>query len=110
MVSVDVPEDFPRDATPAVVSGSQPKVCAWLSKGRYLTGHANDERRERWLLCEDLASQLVRVAQKDALAHPEQSRPQTLERIQASVRRKGWVSPEELAWLVPRLQQLLDWY
>jgi hypothetical protein len=108
-MSVDVPEDFPRDTTPAVVSGAQPKVCAWLSKGRYLTGQTDDERRERWLLCEDLARQLIRVAQKDALAHPDQSRPQTLERVRASVRRKGWVSTDELPWLIERLQQLLRW-
>ena len=104
-----VPEEFPHESTPAVVPGAQPKVCARLSHGVYVTGQTDDERRERWLLCEDLAKQLVPVARKDALSHPQHSTHRTLERVRVSVARKAWVSPEELAWLMWRLQALLGW-
>ena len=107
METNDVPEGFPRESMPAVVPGAQPKVCARLSHGVYVAGQTDDERRERWLLCEDLANQLVSVAQKDALQYPNHTEPQTLERVRKSVPRKAWVSPGELTWLIRRLQALL---
>ncbi|SDJ27231.1 hypothetical protein SAMN04487926_14046 [Paraburkholderia steynii] len=109
MTDSHVPEGFPRDNAPPVVSGAQPKVCARLSNGAYVVGQSDDERLERWLICEDLARQLVAVAEKDALAHPDQTSSQTLGRVRASVAHKEWVSPDELAWLIGRLQQLLGW-
>ncbi|EUC18711.1 UNVERIFIED_ORG: hypothetical protein BDU10_5343 [Burkholderia sp. CF145] len=109
MTNLNVPEWFPRDDAPPVVSGTQPKVCARLSNGAYVVGQSDEEWLERWLICEDLARQLVAVAEKDALAHPEQSSSQTLGRVRASVARKAWVSPDELTWLTERLQQLLSW-
>lgn len=105
----DVPAEFPRDPTPAVVPGAQPKVCARLSHGVYVAGQTGDERRERWLVCEDLAKQLVPVARKDALSHANHSPHQTLERVRVSVAHKVWVSSDELAWLMLRLQALLGW-
>ena len=63
-----MPEGFPRESTPAVVPGAQPKVCARLSRGGYVVGQSDDECRERWLLCEDHAKQLVPVTRKDALS------------------------------------------
>ena len=107
METNDVPEAFPRGSTPAVVSGAQPKVCARLSNGVYVAGQTDDERRERWLLCEDLANQLVSVARKDAQQHPNHTEPETLEFVRKSVARKAWVSPDELTWLMRRLQALL---
>jgi hypothetical protein len=80
-----------------------------VSHGVYVAGQTDDERRERWLLCEDLAEQLVPVAQKDAVSHPHHSLHQTLERVRVSVARKAWVSPDELTWLMGRLQVLLGW-
>ncbi|MPW23261.1 conserved hypothetical protein [Paraburkholderia piptadeniae] len=109
MTDADVPAAFPRETAPPVVSGAQPKVCARLSNGVYVNGQSDDEREERWLLCEDLANQLVRVARNEALAHPAQSPTQTLERVRVSVARKGWVSPDELEWLIRRLNELLGW-
>jgi hypothetical protein len=47
----DVPEEFPR-STPAVVLGAQPKVYARLPNSVYVAEQADDERRERWLVCE----------------------------------------------------------
>ncbi|WP_246529907.1 MULTISPECIES: hypothetical protein [Paraburkholderia] len=94
---------------PAVVPGGQPKICVALTGGRYVAGQTREERHERWLICEDLADQLVPVARKDAAKHPEYPPEQTLERARVAVARKGWVSPDELAWLMRRLRTLLGW-
>lgn len=104
-----VPDDFPRDATPGVVAGAQPKVCVVMSEGKYVAAQTAIEREERWCICEDLAHQLVPKAVKDATAHPEHDQDVTLERVSAAVARKGWVSEDELAWLISRLRALLNW-
>ncbi len=54
-----VPDDFPRDRMPAVVPGVQTKVGVALSRGRYVVGQTEEERAERYDICEDLAHQLV---------------------------------------------------
>lgn len=105
----NVPDDFPRDEPPGIVSGAQPKVCAVLSESRYIAGQTAMEREERWSICEDLAHQLVPKALKDAAVHPEQSQEVTLERVRAAVAHKGWVSADELLWLIVRLRALLNW-
>lgn len=104
----DVPEDFPRVVIPAVVTGAQPKVCVREIDGRYVTGQTDEERIERWDICEDLAQQLLPVAQKDAAGHPGHAAEETLRRVRISVERKGWVSEAELDWLIRRLGVLLQ--
>ncbi|CAG9217761.1 conserved hypothetical protein [Paraburkholderia tropica] len=105
----DVPLDFPRRTTHGVVAGIQPKVCAVLSKGRYVAEQTDREREERWEICEDLAHQLVPKAQEDAAAHPNHDANTTLVRVRDAVARKSWVSSDELNWLMARLRALLEW-
>ncbi|WP_434113367.1 hypothetical protein [Paraburkholderia caffeinilytica] len=105
----DVPEGFPRDKMPAVVSGMQPKLGVVLHGGCYVVGQTDEERYERWLICEDLVNQLAPVARKDAASHPQHSPDQTLERARVAVERKGWISPDEQAWLAQRLRTVLRW-
>jgi len=109
METDEVPEEFPRDTMPAVMPGMQPKIGAVLHDGIYIAGQTPEERHERWLICEDLAGQLVPVAEKDAASHPKQSPEHTLERVRVSMARKAWVSPNELAWMMHRLRMLLGW-
>ncbi len=108
-VFFDIPDGFPRDLTPAVVPGNQPKLGLVLSDGVYVVGQTDREQYERWLICEDLAKQLISVAREDRASHPLHSPGQTLERVRESVGRKGWVSPDELAWLTQRLKTVLGW-
>lgn len=103
----DVPVDFPRIAIPAVVTGVQPKIGVREIDGRYVAGQTEEERYERWDVCEDLARQLLRVALKDEAEHPGQSRETTLKRVRISVLQKGWCSEDELDWLIGRLATLL---
>lgn len=105
----NVSDDFPRDESPGIVPGAQPKVCAVMFEGKYVAGQTAIEREERWSICEDLAHQLVPKALKEASAHPEQSQHVILERVRAAVASKGWVSDDELRWLIVRLRALLDW-
>ncbi|MCA3186915.1 MULTISPECIES: hypothetical protein [unclassified Cupriavidus] len=105
----DVPEDFPRRAIPAVVSGVQSKIGVVLSGGKYYAGETPEARCERWDICEDLARQLVPVAQKDGAKHPEHSVEQTLGRMRVSVSQKGWISEAELDWVLKRILTLLEW-
>ncbi|MFM0367065.1 hypothetical protein [Paraburkholderia sediminicola] len=102
-----VPESFPSDAILAVVSGHQPKLCVVPSNGAYISGPSEQERYERWLICDDPAKQLIRVAHDEEAMRPEQMRDQILRRVRASVARKDWVSPGKLARLMQRPQTLL---
>ncbi|GAB7545555.1 hypothetical protein [Cupriavidus sp. 8B] len=104
----DVPADFPRIKIPAVVTGAQPKICVREIDGRYVAGQSEEERFERWDICEDLAQQLLPVAKKDEAKRPEHSREKTLRRVRISVSHEGWCSEEELDWLIGRLGALLQ--
>jgi hypothetical protein len=106
---LEVSDDFPRDDAISVVSGAQPKLCVRESGDKYFAGQTVAEREERWSICEDLAHQLIGKARKDAASHPEHSADITLERVRAAVARKGWVSSNELTWLIARLRSLLRW-
>ncbi|MGT2476652.1 hypothetical protein [Paraburkholderia terrae] len=108
MEANDVPDDFPLGIS-AVVPGAQPKLCVVCRAGRYVADQGHTGRRERWLMCEDLARQLVNVATRDAHERPGASHQQVLQRIQLAVERKNWVSAAELNWLIRRMRDLLDW-
>ncbi|MDN7407976.1 hypothetical protein QZM42_05380 [Burkholderia vietnamiensis] len=105
----DVPDDFPRDVTPASLSGAQMKLAGRLIDGRFVVGQTPEERAERWDLCEDLAQQLVPKAQADAAKYPNNAHAVTLQRIRNAMARKGWVTVVEMDWLIERLRVLLEW-
>ncbi|MDR5750363.1 MULTISPECIES: hypothetical protein [unclassified Caballeronia] len=105
---VTVPDDFPHERVPAAVPGVQTKVGAvLLSRGRYAL-QSDEQRAERWDICEDLVHQLLAKARADAAKHPAQMPAETLERVRKAVAGKGWCSPEELQWLIQRLRALLE--
>ncbi|WP_239482735.1 hypothetical protein [Paraburkholderia sp. C35] len=104
-----VPEDFPRNVTPASLAGAHPKLAGRLIDGKFVVGLTEEERFERWDICEDLAQQLVGVAQKDASKYPERSREMTLECIRRGISGKQWTSVVETDWLMGRLRSLLEW-
>ncbi len=105
----NVPDEFPRDVWPASVPGKQPKLVGRLINGKVVVGQTDDERFERWQVCEDLAQQLVAKARKDAATYPQHSFEVTLHRIRRAIDGKGWVSVVEADWLVERLRALLSW-
>ncbi|WP_035883338.1 hypothetical protein [Cupriavidus metallidurans] len=104
----EVPEEFPRTTISAVVTGVRPKIGVREIDGRYVAGQTEEERYERWDICEDLARQLLPVARRDETEHPGQQREKTLRRVRISVSQKGWCSESELDWLIGRLAALLQ--
>jgi hypothetical protein len=104
-----VPDDFPRDVTPASLAGSTPKLAGRWIDGRLVVGLTAEERYIRWDMCEDLAQQLVAKTLKDAAKFPQNSHDVTLRRMRRAIEPKGWVSVVEADWLMARLRILLDW-
>lgn len=104
-----VPEDFPHDTAPASLAGTQPKLAGRMIDGKFVVGLTAEERFERWMVCEDLAQNLVTIAHNDAAKYPEHSREVTLQRVRRGVEGKRWVSVVEAEWLVVRLRTLLGW-
>lgn len=109
MTDTSVPDDFPHRFGGGVVSGAHPRVCCVRVDRTYVSGETSSERGERWALCDDLAQQLVSVARSDAADHPGKTTEEVLARVGVAVERKNWVSAQELAWLIRRLQTLLGW-
>lgn len=108
-MTLRVPDDFPRDVTPASLAGRQMKLAGRLIDGKFVVGLTAEERYERWEVCEDLAQQLVAVAHKDAAKFPQHSLEVTLRRVRRGIEGKGWLSVVEADWLMARLRILLGW-
>ncbi|WP_408440247.1 DUF2442 domain-containing protein [Paraburkholderia caffeinilytica] len=104
-----VPDGFPWDPTPALLSGTQPKLAGRWIDGRLIVGLTAEERWVRWDMCEDLAQQLIRKTLEDAAKHPQHSRDVTLNRMRRAIERKGWTARVETDWLMQRLRVLLAW-
>lgn len=106
-----VPEDFPREPTPGVVSGAQPKVLVREMDGQYRSGLTDEELWTRYDGCEDLAGQLAQYA-SGKMSASGLSLDNALERVEKGLRAKvttgRWdFSPGEMAWLIKRTRELL---
>ncbi|MDR6472145.1 hypothetical protein J2777_005886 [Paraburkholderia graminis] len=104
-----IPVDFPQNPTPALLSGTQPKLARRMIDGRFVGGLTAEERWVRWDICEDLAQQLVAKTLKDAAKYPKNSREVTLRRMRHAIERKNWTARVETDWLMERLRALLGW-
>jgi hypothetical protein len=104
-----VPDDFPWDPTPALLSGAQPKLAGRWIDGRFIVGLTAEERYVRWDMCEDLARQLVSKTLKDAAKFATHSHDVTLMRMRRAIEGKQWTEGVETDWLMERLRVLLGW-
>ena len=101
-----VPNDFPHRHLPAVVPGTQPKLCVRnLPDGTYDSGETGEERYERWQTCEALLCHLRAIVATSASgdAAPNFTPTATLERVRAAVPYQMWLTPDELDWVEHRL-------
>ena len=100
-----VPKDFPHRHFPAVLPGTQPKLCVRkLVDGTYDTGETGEERYERWQICEALLCHLrVIVATTESGDAPNFTSSAMLERVRAAVPHEMWLTPDELDWVEHRL-------
>ncbi|MDH6149544.1 MULTISPECIES: DUF2442 domain-containing protein [Paraburkholderia] len=104
-----VPIDFPSNPTPALLSGTQPKLAGRIIDGRFVVGLTAEERWVRWDMCEDLAQQLVPKTLQDAAKFPQNSHDVTLRRMRRAIVGKNWTGGAETDWLMQRLRVLLGW-
>lgn len=104
-----VPNDFPRGEILGWVAGTSPKLILRRVDGRYVSRDTDEERRERFVACEELAFDLVKVVTTDQMQHPTFTRDQALERVRSAILDKRWVSEAEADWTVRRLREHLEW-
>ncbi|MGO4306146.1 hypothetical protein [Cupriavidus sp. RAF12] len=107
-----IPDDFPREQGPGVVSGAQPKLAVRLIDGQYYAGLTEDELWERYDICEDLAQQLAGYAARKMTEHGWLL-DDVLSRVEKSVTKKvstrSWeFSPAEITWTMKRTRELLS--
>lgn len=109
-----VPADFPRDAALASLPGAQPKLAVRLVNGQYITGLTEDEWRERYDGCEDLAKQFAKYCTRKVGENPALTQELCLERARKGfalkVQRGEWdFSGAEQDWVMKRARQILGW-
>jgi len=106
-----VPDDFPREPMPGLVSGAQPKLLVREVAGRYHSGLTDEELWTRYDACENLAGQLAEYASRkisasglsldDAMGRVERG-------LKAKVGAGQWdFFRSEMAWMMKRTRELL---
>jgi hypothetical protein len=107
-----VPKDFPREPSPGLVSGTQPKLLVRERNGRYYSGITDEELWTRYHACEDLAGQLADYASRK-MSGPGMSLDDALARVEKGLNAKvgagQWeFSRAEIAWTLKRTRILLS--
>nr|WP_147299354.1 hypothetical protein [Cupriavidus taiwanensis] len=100
-----IPKDFPHRYIPAVLPGTQPKLCVReRSDGTYGSRETAEERYERRQTCEALLWHIRTVVAESALGDSPNFKPlEILERARAAVPYRVWLTPDELDWVEHRL-------
>jgi hypothetical protein len=109
-----VPEDFPHGDGIGSVAGAQPKFAARLIEGRYVVGETEEERLERYLICDDLAAQLSDYCRRKGSENPGWTKEFILQRtdqgVTSHIRSGRWdISIPEKGWVMQRCKELLGW-
>ncbi|KXU90165.1 hypothetical protein CI15_06410 [Paraburkholderia monticola] len=107
-----VPEDFPRESSPGLVSGRQPKLLVRETNGRYYAGITDEELWIRYDACEDLAGQLADYGLRK-MSGSGLSFDAALGRVEKGLRARvasgQWdFSRDEVAWMMKRAGELLS--
>ena len=112
MTTESIPGDFPCGGATASLSGVHPKLSVRRddTTGLYVTGPNNVELRERYDICADLVDQLVakcrRNRQTKYVAMSEQA---ILSGLFDKLRKSGWGTEPEMAWVVRHTASELGW-
>ena len=84
-----VPSDFPRESWPTALSGVQNKLSVRLVNGQYVAGLTDEERAERFAICEDLVKQLVAYCRRKHTERPGEPIETLWTRVETARRAKG---------------------
>lgn len=107
-----VPDDFPKEPSPGLVAGTQPKLLVREMDGRYYSGLTDEELWTRYDACEDLARQLAEYASRKMSASGL-SLDGAIGRVEKGLNAKvgagQWnFSRAEIAWTLNRTRMLLS--
>lgn len=109
MTPTPIPADFPQTAPPGAVPGFQPKLLVREEDDRFVVEPDEHSVHARYVMCEDLAHQLVVYGARKRNEDPGQSETQLREKVARAVRQKafGWgLSPAEAEWVLGRIDSL----
>lgn len=112
-MSNTIPEDFPRRAVNASLTGAAPKLAVRLMPdGTYSNMATDDEHRQAYDNAEDLAQHLKNYVLRKERENPDWSREYNLARVKRGVESKissgEWdLEPLELQWVMKRVVELL---
>lgn len=105
---IEIPDTFPRDPWPAAIPGAQPKFSARLIDCRFVVGLTDDERQERYALCQDLLDHLTAHVQHIQVQQPHVLTDAYLAQLEKAIRSRGWdLSPIEINWVFDCLKAQL---
>ena len=105
MTSESIPPDFPHAAPAGAVPGAQPKLLVFEQSGRFVAGTPEISLHGRYLMCEDLARQLVIYYAGKRAENPARSGAQLRNKVAQAIRQRafGWgLSPAEVNWVLGR--------
>ena len=108
-MTTSFPPDFPQAGPTGVVPGAQPKLLVREEAGRFVAGPCAQDIRARYILCEDLAQQLVAYSAHKLAENPGRPEARLREKVTQAVRQKafGWgLSPAETQWVLRRVAAL----
>jgi hypothetical protein len=106
-----VPDDFPREPVPGLVSGAQPKLLVREMAGRYHSGLTDEELWTRYDACDNLAGQLAEYASRKMFASGlslEDALGRVTKGLEVKVGAGEWdFSRSEMTWMMKRTRELL---
>lgn len=102
---MNIPDDFPRQADAAALSGAQPKIAVRLVDGKYTSGYTQAELETRYDVCADLVTQLVAYYHRKQLQQPDRAPDELFTRIEEALGQKGWgLTTAEIAWCMRQVR------
>jgi hypothetical protein len=108
--TLKLPADFPRFNTTAALAGVQPKLATVLSNGMFSEGLADEELFQRYVVCEDLLTQLESYCRRKLNAMPGLEPAMFRANVRQGVLNKRWgLSVSEMDWVMSRLCDLMNW-
>ena len=104
-----VPKDFPVTAHIPAVAGAQPKMGLIEEGGKfYAPGTSPSEVVAAFLMCADLASQMIPYCQRK-LASFDGDKEATVKAALKGLQAKRWCTDEQCVWIMHRVVDELKW-
>jgi gp16 family phage-associated protein len=104
----EAPSDFPRIAMTVALPGVQPKFSVICENGKYYAqGMSPSQVADDYLLCEDIAQQMISYFNSKK-AENKLNSDEILLRVYQGLIEQGWCRPEHNPWVIRRLAVLVN--